>query len=95
MLADLTPGPVVTLNRAVAVAETSGPAAGLALVDPLLDEPALRRTHRVHAVRAHLLDRAGRPDEARAAYAEAARLATSVPEQRYLQARASRLSGDG
>ncbi len=39
MLADLTPGPVVTLNRAVAVAETRGPAAGLALVDPLLDDP--------------------------------------------------------
>ncbi len=55
------------------------------MVEPLLDEPALRRTHRLHAVRAHLLDRAGRADEARAAYAEAARLATSVPEQRYLR----------
>ncbi len=90
MLADLTPGPVVTLNRAVAVAETRGPEAGLALVEPLLDDPALRRTHRLHAVRAHLLERAGRRDEARAAYELAARLATSVPEQRYLQERASR-----
>ena len=89
MLADLTPGPVVTLNRAVAVAETRGPAAGLALVEPLLDDPALRRTHRLHAVRAHLLERAGRRDEARSAYELAARLATSVPEQRYLRERAS------
>jgi RNA polymerase sigma factor (sigma-70 family) len=89
MLAELTPGPVVTLNRAVAVAETRGPAAGLALVEPLLDDPALRRTHRLHAVRAHLLERAGRADEARAAYELAARLATSVPEQRYLQERAA------
>ena len=89
MLAELTPGPVVTLNRAVAVAETRGPEAGLAMVEPLLDEPSLRRNHRLHAVRAHLLDRLGRVDEARAAYAEAARLATSVPEQRYLPARAS------
>ena len=90
MLADLTPGPVVTLNRAVAVAETQGPEAALDLVEPLLADPALRRTHRLHAVHAHLLARAGRHEEARAAYAEAARLATSVPEQRYLQALAAR-----
>ncbi len=90
MLADLTPGPVVTLNRAVAVAETQGPEPALDLVEPLLDDPALRRTHRLHAVHAHLLERAGRHDEARAAYAEAARLATSVPEQRYLHALAAR-----
>jgi RNA polymerase sigma factor (sigma-70 family) len=90
MLADLTPGPVVTLNHAVAVGETLGPEAALAMLAPLFDEPALRRTHRLHAVHAHLLERAGRLDEARAAYAEAARLATSVPEQRYLQALAAR-----
>jgi predicted RNA polymerase sigma factor len=89
MLADLTPGPVVTLNHAVAVGEARGPDAALAMLAPLFDEPALRRTHRLHAVHAHLLERAGRPDEARTAYAEAARLATSVPEQRYLQARAA------
>ena len=89
MLADQTPGPVVTLNRAVAVAETHGPDAGLAMVDPLLDDPALQRTHRLHAVRAHLLALAGRRDEARAAYEDAARLATSIPEQRYLQERAA------
>ena len=88
MLADLAPSPVVTLNRAVAIAETAGPEAALALVEPLLDEPALRRQHRVHAVHGHLLERLGRAEESRAAYAVAARLATSVPEQRYLQARA-------
>ena len=89
MLGDLAPSPVVSLNRAVAVAETEGAEAALALVEPLLDEPALRRQHRVHAVHAHLLERLDRFDEARAAYAVAARLATSVPEQRYLQARAA------
>ncbi len=89
MLATLSPSPVVSLNRAVAVAETEGAESALALVGPLLDEPALRRQPRVHAVHGHLRDRLGRADEARAAYAEAARLATSVPEQRYLQARAA------
>jgi RNA polymerase sigma factor (sigma-70 family) len=89
MLAALTPGPVVTLNHAVAVAEVRGPEAGLAMLEPLLADPALRRTHRLHAVRAHLLERSGHPDEARAQYAQAARLATSIPEQRYLAARAA------
>ncbi len=89
MLAELAPSPVVTLNRAVAIAETAGPEAALALVEPLLAEPALRRQHRVHAVQGHLLERLGRTEESRAAYAVAARLATSVPEQRYLQARAA------
>ena len=89
MLAELAPSPVVTLNRAVAIAETAGPEAALAVVEPLLDEPALRRQHRVHAVHGHLLERLGRSEESRAAYAVAARLATSVPEQRYLQARAA------
>ena len=88
MLAELAPSPVVTLNRAVAIAETTGPEAALALVEPLLAEPALRRQHRVHAVQGHLLERLGRTEESRAAYAVAARLATSVPEQRYLQGRA-------
>ena len=89
LLGNLAPSPVVSLNRAVAVAETEGAESALALVVPLLDDPALRRQHRVHAVHAHLLERLGRTDEAGAAYAVAARLATSVPEQRYLQARAA------
>ena len=88
MLQALAPGPAVTLNHAVAVAEVNGPAAGLAMLAPLLADPALRRHHRLHAVRAHLLEREGQRGAARAAYAEAARLATSTPEQRYLLARA-------
>ncbi|HEY6749091.1 MAG TPA: DUF6596 domain-containing protein [Mycobacteriales bacterium] len=87
MLADRAPGPVVTLNHAVAVAEVRGPAAGLEMLEPLLADPALRRHHRLHAVHAHLLERAGQPDRARAAFATAARLATSIPEQRYLNSR--------
>jgi len=89
MLADLTPGPVLTLNHAVAVAMVDGPAAGLAMLEPLLADTGLRRSHRLPAVRAHLLELAGRGEEARADYARAARLATSIPEQRYLQARAA------
>jgi predicted RNA polymerase sigma factor len=84
MLHALTPGPVVTLNHAVAVAKVDGPAAALAMLEPLLQDRQLRRHHRLHAVHAHLLEMDGRVEEARAAYATAARLATSIPEQRYL-----------
>jgi predicted RNA polymerase sigma factor len=88
MLEDLAPSPVITLNHAVAVAMVGGPAAGLAMLAPLLADPHMRRNHRLHAVRAHLLETDGRLDEARAAYAEAAKLATSIPEQRYLNSKA-------
>lgn len=91
MLDDLAPGPVVTMNRAIAVAMTEGPAAGLAMLDPLLGDRSTARLHRLHAVRAHLLEQAGRTDEARDSYREAARLATSVLEQRYLLRRAEAL----
>jgi RNA polymerase sigma factor (sigma-70 family) len=90
MLETLTPGPVVTLNHAVAVGEVDGPQAALAMLAPLLTDRRLRHHHRLHAVHAHLLERAGRVEEARTAYATAARLATSIPEQRYLNARARR-----
>ncbi|WP_131735601.1 RNA polymerase sigma factor [Actinomadura roseirufa] len=89
ILEDLDPGPIVTLNHAVAVAMARGPRAGLALLDPL-DE--LSRHHRLHAVRAHLLEMAGDQAGALASYRTAARLTTSVPEQRYLQERAARLA---
>jgi len=88
MLADLAPGPVVTLNHAVAVAMVDGPKAGLDLIEPLREDRQLSRNHRLHAVRGHLLERAGRDDEARTAFALAARLATSIPEQRYLNSKA-------
>jgi len=68
-----------------------GPDAGLGMLAALLRDPKLRTNHRLHAARAHLLELAGRPAEARTAYADAARLTTSIPEQRYLNAKALRL----
>ena len=88
MLSALAPGPMVTLNHAVAVAMVDGPTAALAMLGPLLEDRQLRHTHRLHAVHAHLLEMDGRVEEAQAAYATAARLATSIPEQRHLNTRA-------
>ncbi|GAB3674115.1 sigma factor-like helix-turn-helix DNA-binding protein [Angustibacter aerolatus] len=89
MLSSVAPGPAVTLNHAVAVAEVRGPEAGLDMLEPLRRNTFLARGHRLHAVRGHLLERAGRGGEAHDAYVHAARLATSIPEQRYLNARAA------
>ncbi|MGW0324740.1 hypothetical protein [Nocardia sp. NPDC003183] len=82
---------MVTLNFAVAVAMTSGPRAGLELLDGLDDDPRMARHHRLHAVRAHLQDLAGDHVEARTNYQLAARYTTSLPEQRYLRDRADNL----
>ena len=90
LLAVLAPGPVVTLNRIVAVAMVDGPAAALAELDAV--EPELAAYHRVHAVRAHLLEQAGEGEAARAAYRRAAELTLSVPERRYLLDRAARVA---
>jgi RNA polymerase sigma factor (sigma-70 family) len=87
----LAPSPVVTLNRAVAVAMVDGPRAGLDLLATLDSDHRIAGHHRVPAVRAHLLDMAGDVDAARATYREAARRSTSVPERRYLEERADRL----
>jgi RNA polymerase sigma factor (sigma-70 family) len=84
MLGRVAPGPAVTLNHAVAVAMAHDPAAGLAMLEPLLDDPAMRRHHRLYAVRGHLLDLAGDAEGARQQYRIAARLTASLPEQRYL-----------
>jgi predicted RNA polymerase sigma factor len=65
-----------------------GPAAALARIQPLLEDRHMRLNHRLQAVHGHLLEMNGQPDEARIAYATAARLATSIPEQRYLNAKA-------
>jgi predicted RNA polymerase sigma factor len=89
LLTQLAPGPVVALSRAVAVANVHGPAAGLAQLGTITGQ--LAGSHRLHAVRAHLLEVAGEPAAARAAYLTAARLTASVPEQRYLTLRAARL----
>ena len=93
MLARVAPGPAVTLNRAVAVGMADGPGAGLAVLEPLLADPALQRHHRSHAVRAHLLEMAGDLPGAARGYARAAQLTASLPEQRYLNGRAARLAG--
>ncbi|TQS40160.1 RNA polymerase sigma factor [Cryptosporangium phraense] len=90
LLEKFEPGPIVTLNRAVAVAQVSGPLAGLALLETV--ESELGRHHRWHAVRAHLLELAGDAVGARDAYREAARLTASLPERRYLTNRAARLA---
>jgi RNA polymerase sigma factor (sigma-70 family) len=90
LLVVLAPGPVVTLNRIVALAMVDGPAAALAELDAA--EPELAAYHRVHAVRAHLLEQAGDPHAARAAYQRAAELTLSAPERRYLLDRAARVA---
>ncbi|WP_124342362.1 RNA polymerase sigma factor [Cellulomonas algicola] len=91
LLDHVAPGPMVTLNRAVAVAMVSGPRAGLDLLRPLDDDPRTAGHHRLWAVRAHLLEQAGDLAGALDAYHRAARLTTSLPERRYLDARAARL----
>jgi RNA polymerase sigma factor (sigma-70 family) len=88
LLATLAPGPVVTLNEIVALAMVDGPRAALARLDEA--EPALAGYHRVHAVRAHLLEEAGERAAARAVYRRAAELTLSVPERQYLLDRAAR-----
>jgi RNA polymerase sigma-70 factor, ECF subfamily len=89
-LVTLASTPVVELNRAVAVAMASGPAAGLALVDRLVD-PALRSYHLLPAVRGDLLARLGRADEARVELSRAADLARNTRERDALLARAAAL----
>ncbi|MFB9832364.1 RNA polymerase sigma factor [Actinoallomurus acaciae] len=93
LLEGIAPGPMVTLNRAVAVAMVDGPEAGLKIVDPLEEDERMALHHRFHAVRGHLLELAGRPDEARESYRTAVRYAASEPEKRYLQDRADALIG--
>lgn len=91
VLEGIAPGPVVTLNRAVALARVDGPRAGLALLGTLDDDARLEHSHRLDAVRAHLLELAGDPVAAREAYLRAARRSGSVQEQRYLALRAASL----
>ena len=92
-LAALTPSPVIALNRAVAVSMHAGPAEALGLVDALADVPALRGYHLLPAVRGDLLQRLGRPQEARAAFLRAADLARNARERTLLLARADAASG--
>ena len=87
VLEAMTGSPVVELNRAVAVAMAEGPAAGLALLAQLEDRGALAGYYLLSATRADFLRRLGRNEEAAAAYEEAAALAGTGPEQRFLNAR--------
>jgi RNA polymerase sigma factor (sigma-70 family) len=87
-LSRLTPTPVVELNRAVAVAMVDGPARGLALVDALSAEPAMRAYYLLPSVRADLLAKLGRTDEARAEFQRAASLTRNARERAVLLARA-------
>ncbi len=84
--------PVVTLNRAVAAAMVHGPEVGLALLRPLDADPHLAREHRLDAVRGHLWELAGDNGKAVEYYRAAVRRTTSRPEQRYLQAKVTRLT---
>jgi RNA polymerase sigma factor (sigma-70 family) len=88
-LARAVPSPVVELNRAVAVAMASGPAAGLELVDALTAEPSLRSYHLLPSVRGDLLGKLGRFDEARAECERAASLTRNARERELLLARAA------
>jgi RNA polymerase sigma factor (sigma-70 family) len=92
VLEQVSPGPVVTLNRAVAVAMVHGPRAGLAVLGTLDTDERMAHNHRLEAVRGHLLELAGDETAARESYRRAARMTASVPEQRYLALRAARLS---
>ena len=88
----LAPGPMVTLNRTVAVAEVHGPRAALEQLTAAAADPALAGHHRLHAVRAHLLEAAGDRDAALVEFRTAARRTLSAPEKRYLEAKAARLA---
>ena len=82
----------MTLNRAVAVAMVRGPDAGLELLARIEAGGELAGTHRLESVRAHMLELAGDRTSAADSYRRAARMATSIPERRYLEARAGRFA---
>jgi len=88
-LAELTPSPIVELNRAVAIGMAFGPAAGLALVDTLTSERTLANYHLLPSVRGDLLTRLGRFDEARAEFERAAALTRNERERALLLERAA------
>ncbi len=91
-LGQLTPSPVIELNRAVAVAMADGPAAGLAIVDGLTGDPALAGYHLLPAVRADLLARLGRAEQARAEFERAAALTANGSERAHLLRRAAAIA---
>jgi RNA polymerase sigma-70 factor (ECF subfamily) len=93
VLLEMVPSPVVELNRAVAVAMRDGPAAGLRLIDAILERGDLADYHLAHSARAELCRRLGRRAEARAAFERALGLTRQEPERRFLERRLSELTG--
>ncbi|MGB6026118.1 MAG: RNA polymerase subunit sigma-24, partial [Candidatus Sulfotelmatobacter sp.] len=93
-LAQLTPSPVIELNRAVAVSMAHGPQAGLTLVDALASEPSLARYHLLPSVRADLLYKLGRHAEARSEFERAAALTRNTRERDLLLTRAASCEND-
>ena len=91
VLTTVAPGPIVTLSRAVAVAHVHGPRAALDLLATLDSDERMTHTHRLEAVRAHLLEQTGDIVAARESYLQAAKMTANLPEQRYLELRAARL----
>jgi RNA polymerase sigma factor (sigma-70 family) len=94
LLMRITDNPVVALNHAVAVAMARGARAGLDLLGKLEADGRIAGDHRLYAVRAHLLEMAGDRVGARDFYEAAARRTTSLPQERYLNARAARITDD-
>jgi RNA polymerase sigma factor (sigma-70 family) len=91
VLERIAPNPMVTLNRAIALAETEGPRAGLALLSTLDGDERMAGHHRLLSVRAHLLEKAGDVAGAYEHYRRAAKSTASIAEQRHLESRAGRL----
>jgi len=91
LLAKLSPSPVVEMNRAVAVGMASGPEAGLAIVDALIEQKALEKSHLLPCVRADLLAKLGRDEEARQEFERAASLTNNLRERKMMQERARSL----
>ena len=95
LLERVAPSPVVTLNRAVAVAMVNGPQAGLDVLATLEGDGPMASHHRLAGLRGHFHELAGQREAAVADYQVAAQRATSLPERRYLESRATRLAGHG
>ncbi|MEE1806399.1 RNA polymerase sigma factor, partial [Streptomyces sp. BE133] len=91
ILERIAPNPMITLNRAIALAETEGPAAGLSLLATLDSDERMAGHHRLLSVRAHLLEKTGDTAGAYEHYRRAAKSTASIAEQRYLEARAGRV----
>ena len=91
ILERIAPNPMVTLNRSIALAETESPLAGLALLATLDADERMAGHHRLLSVRAHLLEKTGDRAAAYEHYRRAAKATASLAEQRYLEARASRV----